>query len=152
MGEFLADRSALDPHIAPELDRSALLVIDTQVDFVDGGATPIPGTSAVVPAVAGLLAAFRAVRRPVGPVVRLYDGDDVDDPAVGGDAEPHAVGAVERHQPHRTAPVDGAAGAGCRGAEVVVVCITSRIMWGARRRRQALPEPLCTAESATPHH
>lgn len=70
--------AAEDPHTRPELDRSALLVIDTQVDFLDGGASPIPGTSAVLPAIAGLLAAYRAARRPVVHVVRLYDGDDVD--------------------------------------------------------------------------
>jgi hypothetical protein len=32
----------LDPHITPELNRSALVVIDTQVEFLDGGASPIP--------------------------------------------------------------------------------------------------------------
>lgn len=78
MEEFLPEATAVDPHTAPELDRSALVVIDTQVDFVDGGASPIPGTSEVVPVVAGLVAAFRAARRPVVHVVRLYDGDDVD--------------------------------------------------------------------------
>lgn len=70
----------LDPHIAPQLDRCALLVIDTQVDFVDGGASPIPGTAQVVPVIARLLAACRAARRPVVHVVRLYDGEDVDLP------------------------------------------------------------------------
>ncbi|MCW2696843.1 MAG: putative isochorismatase family protein [Modestobacter sp.] len=78
MEEFLLDSASADPYTAPQLDRSALLVIDTQVDFVDGGASPIAGTSAVVPTVAGLLAAYRAARRPVVHVVRLYDGDDVD--------------------------------------------------------------------------
>jgi nicotinamidase-related amidase len=43
----------LDPHITPQLDRSVLLVIDTQVDFVDGGAFPVPGTTQVVPLSAG---------------------------------------------------------------------------------------------------
>ena len=70
--------AAEDPHLRPEPDRSALLVIDTQVDFVDGGSSPIPGTSAVVPVIARLLAAHRAAGRPVVHVVRLYDGDDVD--------------------------------------------------------------------------
>ena len=78
MEELWLDSGDLDSHIAPELDRSALLVIDTQVDFVDGGASPVPGTSAVVPVVARLVAAFRAAGRPVVHVVRLYDGDDVD--------------------------------------------------------------------------
>jgi nicotinamidase-related amidase len=42
-----------DPWTRPEWDRAALLTIDTQVDFVEGGASPIYGTAAVVPAVAG---------------------------------------------------------------------------------------------------
>ncbi|MGY1605272.1 cysteine hydrolase family protein [Geodermatophilus sp. SYSU D00815] len=70
----------VDPFVAPELDRSALLVIDTQVDFLDGGSCPIPGTSAVVPVVARLVRGFRLAGRPVVHVVRLYDGDDVDLP------------------------------------------------------------------------
>ncbi len=69
-----------DPHTSPELDRSALIVIDTQVDFCDGGTSPIPGTTAVLPAIAQLLAAYRSVNRPIIHVVRLYDGDDVDLP------------------------------------------------------------------------
>ena len=39
--------SGVDQHIAPELASSALVVIDTQVDFVDGGASPIAGTTQV---------------------------------------------------------------------------------------------------------
>jgi nicotinamidase-related amidase len=72
--------AAVDPHIAPELDRSALLVIDTQVDFLDGGSSPIAGTSAVVPAVSRLVRGFRDAGRPVVHVVRLYEGTDVDLP------------------------------------------------------------------------
>jgi nicotinamidase-related amidase len=68
----------LDPHIVPELDRSALVVIDTQVDFADGGASPIPGTSGVVPVIAQLLQRYRDAGRPVVHVVRLYEGRDVD--------------------------------------------------------------------------
>lgn len=68
----------LDPHIAPQPGRSVLMVIDTQIDFVDGGASPIPGTTQVLPAIARLLQAYRAARRPIVHVVRLYDGDDVD--------------------------------------------------------------------------
>lgn len=79
MEEFArSGRGVADPYTAPQLDRSALLVIDTQVDFLDGGSSPIPGTSAVLPVIAGLLAAYRAAHRPVVHVVRLYDGDDVD--------------------------------------------------------------------------
>jgi nicotinamidase-related amidase len=68
----------VDPWLNPEWDRSALLVIDTQVDFVEGGASPIAGTQEVVPTVASLLRAFRAAARPIVHVVRLYGGDDVD--------------------------------------------------------------------------
>lgn len=53
MGTWPGD---LDPHVAPELERSSLVVIDTQVDFIDG-ANPIPGTSEVLPAITRLLEA-----------------------------------------------------------------------------------------------
>ncbi len=36
----------LDPYITPELDRSALVVINTQADFLDDGASPIPALKA----------------------------------------------------------------------------------------------------------
>ncbi|WP_322760839.1 isochorismatase family cysteine hydrolase [Frankia sp. Cr2] len=71
---------ALDPHIAPQMASSALLVIDTQVDFVDGGACPVPGTTHVLPTITRLLRAYRVARLPIMHVVRLYDGDDVDLP------------------------------------------------------------------------
>lgn len=70
----------LDRHIVPDLARSALVVIDTQVDFVDGGASPILGTTEVLPAIGRLVAAYRAEQLPIVHVVRLYDGDDVDLP------------------------------------------------------------------------
>ncbi|WP_433059972.1 cysteine hydrolase family protein [Dactylosporangium sp. CS-033363] len=69
-----------DPWTRPEWDRAALLTIDTQVDFVEGGASPIPGTAAVVPAVAALAEAFRGAGRPIVHVIRLYRGEDVDLP------------------------------------------------------------------------
>ncbi|MHB8191490.1 MAG: cysteine hydrolase family protein [Ferrimicrobium sp.] len=68
----------LDHYVAPDLTRSALLVIDTQVDFCDSGASPIPGTTAVLPAIASLLAAYRSIGLPIVHVVRLYEGGDVD--------------------------------------------------------------------------
>jgi nicotinamidase-related amidase len=70
----------LDPHLRPDLARSALLTIDVQVDFLDGGALPVPGTSEVLPAMAGLVGAYRAAGLPVVHVVRLYQGEDVDLP------------------------------------------------------------------------
>lgn len=72
--------SQADPHTAPDFARSALVVIDTQVDFLDGGASPIAGTTQVLPSIDRLLTAYRAARRPIVHVVRLYDGDDVDLP------------------------------------------------------------------------
>ncbi len=72
--------SGLDAHIAPDVGRSALVVIDTQVDFIDGGASPIPGTTQILPNIAHLLAAYRAAAAPIVQVVRLYEGDDVDLP------------------------------------------------------------------------
>jgi len=69
--------TSVDEWLRPQWDRAALLVVDTQVDFVDG-ASPIPGTAEVLPALAQLVAAFRGAGRPVVHVVRLYDGEDVD--------------------------------------------------------------------------
>jgi nicotinamidase-related amidase len=73
-------RPAVTDHISPHWDRTALLVIDLQRDFLDGGAAPVPGTSEVVPTVATLVEAFRAASRPIVHVVRLYEpgGSDVD--------------------------------------------------------------------------
>jgi nicotinamidase-related amidase len=70
----------LDPWLRPAWDRAALLIIDTQVDFLDGGASPIAGTRQVLPAITRLATAFRAAHRPIVHVVRLYDGADVDLP------------------------------------------------------------------------
>ncbi|MCS3779897.1 cysteine hydrolase family protein [Tsukamurella ocularis] len=66
-------------YTAPHWDRSALVLIDVQNDFVSGP-SPIPGTAELVPAMARLAAAFRAAGRPVVHVVRLYvpGGSDVD--------------------------------------------------------------------------
>ena len=72
--------SGVDQHIAPELASSALVVIDTQVDLVDGGASPIAGTTQVLPAITRLLTVYRAAHLPIVHIVRLYDGDDVDLP------------------------------------------------------------------------
>lgn len=68
----------LDPEIAPRLERSALVVVDVQVDFLDGGASPIPGTTEVLPRIRALQEAYRSAGRPIVHIVRLYDGDDVD--------------------------------------------------------------------------
>ncbi len=111
MAPWLGD---FDPHCAPELDRSALLVIDTQVDFVDGGTSAVCGTTQVVPLIARLLAAYRMARRPIVHVVRLYDGDDVDLPrraliAAGASlVRPGSAGSqiVPALRPHGAAALD----------------------------------------------
>lgn len=70
-----------DDVTAPHWDRAALVTVDTQADTLDGRPLEIPGTSAAVPAIARLCEAFRAARRPVVHVVRLYRSD-------GANAEP----------------------------------------------------------------
>lgn len=65
----------------PGLSHAALVTIDVQRDTLDGQPLEIPGTSAVVPAIAKLCQAFRAAGRPVVHVVRLYLAD-------GSNAEP----------------------------------------------------------------
>lgn len=72
---------AMDPLIEPHFATAALLTIDTQVDTLDGQPLEIPGTSAVVPKIAGLCRAFREAGRPIVHVVRLYRAD-------GSNAEP----------------------------------------------------------------
>lgn len=68
----------VDDWTRPHLASSALVVIDVQSDFLDGGAAPIAGTSALLPTLTALVAAFRQARRPIFHVVRLYRGGDVD--------------------------------------------------------------------------
>ena len=67
-------------YLAPDWSSSALVTIDTQVDTLDGQPLEIPGTSAAVPQIVALAAAFRGARRPIVHVVRLYrrDGSNVD--------------------------------------------------------------------------
>jgi nicotinamidase-related amidase len=69
---------SLDPHLVPDLSRSALLVIDMQRDFSDGGAMEVAGTGAVTARIACLLAAYRQAGLPIVHVIRLYEGEDVD--------------------------------------------------------------------------
>lgn len=62
-------------------DTAALITIDVQRDTLDGGPLEIRGTSAVIPNIARLCAAFRAAELPIVHVVRLYKAD-------GSNAEP----------------------------------------------------------------
>lgn len=68
----------IDEFTEPHFDRSALLIIDTQMDFLDGGASSVDGTTDRLPYMAELLSAYRAGGLPIVHVVRLYEGDDVD--------------------------------------------------------------------------
>lgn len=70
---------AANDYVSPDWDRSALLVIDVQRDFVDGAAA-VEGTAERLDRIASLIRAFRAAARPVVHVVRLYrpGGSDVD--------------------------------------------------------------------------
>ena len=68
-------------HTAPNKDRSALLTIDVQNDFILPGApAEIPGSLEVLPAIQDLVHAFRENEIPIVHVVRLYkpDGSNVE--------------------------------------------------------------------------
>jgi nicotinamidase-related amidase len=70
-----------DPRTAPQFESAALVTVDTQRDVLDGGSFPIPGTSAVLPAMRRLAESFRSAARPIVHIVRLYEPD-------GSNAEP----------------------------------------------------------------
>ncbi|QND75505.1 cysteine hydrolase family protein [Tardiphaga robiniae] len=70
-----------DPYATPEPSSSALITIDMQNDFtLEDAPARILGTLEVVPAIKRTILAFRAARRPIIHVVRLYkaDGSNVD--------------------------------------------------------------------------
>src|SRR5439155_672547 len=76
-----ADPGPVDPSsLAPDFASVALVTIDTQRDTLDGQPFEVPGTSAALPEMRRLAAAFRAAGRPIVHVVRLYrpDGSNVD--------------------------------------------------------------------------
>ncbi len=64
----------------PDLSAAALVIIDTQAGTLKGRSLEIPGTSAVLPAMSSLAAAFRKWSRPIVHIVRIYrpDGGNVD--------------------------------------------------------------------------
>lgn len=59
----------------PEFDKAALLTIDVQIDTLDGQPFEISGTSAALPCIAALCAAFRQRSLPLVHVLRLYRED-----------------------------------------------------------------------------
>jgi nicotinamidase-related amidase len=64
----------------PDFGSIALVTIDFQRDTLDGGPLEIPGTSAALSAIHGVLQACREGGRPIVHVVRLYrdDGSNAD--------------------------------------------------------------------------
>jgi nicotinamidase-related amidase len=70
----------LDSFTEPHFERAVLVTIDTQCDTLDGQPLEVPGTSAALPAIRQLTAAFRRRARPIVHVVRIYrrDGSNVD--------------------------------------------------------------------------
>jgi nicotinamidase-related amidase len=69
-----------DDYTAPDFASAALITIDVQADTLDGQQLETAGTSAALPAMGNLAAAFRAAGLPIAHVVRLYrrDGSNVD--------------------------------------------------------------------------
>ncbi len=71
----------VDDYITPHRDRTALLTIDLQVDFSTPGAVgEVEGTATAMGCMRTVVEAFRAARRPIVHVIRLYraDGSNVD--------------------------------------------------------------------------
>lgn len=70
----------MDKYTQPDFSSMALLTIDLQRDVLAGGPCDIPGTTAVLPKVKSLCAAFRKSGLPIFHIVRLYkdDGSNVD--------------------------------------------------------------------------
>ncbi len=64
----------------PEWSNAALITMDTQCDTLDGQPFAIPGTSAVLPRMRAILEAFRAAKKLIVHIVRIYkaDGSNVD--------------------------------------------------------------------------
>jgi len=69
-----------DPFTEPQYDQAALVTVDVQNDTLDGAPFEIPGTSAILPAIARLCRSFRDAGQPIVHVVRIYtpDGEDAD--------------------------------------------------------------------------
>ncbi len=70
----------MSKYTEPQLNKSALITIDTQWDTLDGQPLEIPGTSTALPNMRLLLDLFRSRSMPVIHIVRIYkrDGSNVD--------------------------------------------------------------------------
>lgn len=75
-----AKMRTMENYTTPKWSSSALITIDTQCDTLDGQPFEIPGTTAILPRMKSLLAAFRLSGRPIIHIVRIYqtDGSNVD--------------------------------------------------------------------------
>jgi nicotinamidase-related amidase len=82
----------VDEATAPHFDRAALVIIDTQVDTLDGQPLEIPGTTEALPNIGDLCRIFRGVGQPIVHVVRLYLAD-------GSNAEPSRRDLVQGSTP-----------------------------------------------------
>ena len=60
---------------APNFASVALVTIDVQRDTLDGQPLEVPGTSAALPQIAALCAAFRRENFPIVHMIRLYRAD-----------------------------------------------------------------------------
>jgi len=67
-------------YIEPNFSSSAVIIIDTQCDTLDGQPLEIPGTSAALPGIRSVLDAYREKGMPIAHIVRIYkrDGSNVD--------------------------------------------------------------------------
>ncbi len=70
----------MSTYILPDFSSAALITIDMQQDTLDGQPLEIPGTTALLPTLKGLLHSFRAARKPIIHLIRIYqpDGSNVD--------------------------------------------------------------------------
>jgi len=71
----------LNEYIVPDYNRTALITIDVQRDCtIPGAPLEIPGTIDLLPKMKKLVHAFRAAKKPIIHVVRLYltDGSNAD--------------------------------------------------------------------------
>jgi nicotinamidase-related amidase len=66
-----------ETYVSPQWDRSALVLVDVQHDFV-AGASAVAGTAERLAPMARLAETFRAARWPIVHVVRLYRPGDSD--------------------------------------------------------------------------
>lgn len=103
-----------DPsYTSPQWDRSALLLIDVQNDFIEpDGALPVAGTRELLPAMASVVAAFRSAGRPIVHIVRLY--------------QPHSS---DTDLPRRAAVQDGAqiVAPGTRGSQIAPSLLAGKL-------------------------